>query len=77
MERAWSCPLCEYFDAVPMALCGRWKKLARCCENWKRGVRCYENRRMTLRCYVKWRKTVRSGQEDVRFCQRRQPKIDS
>ena len=90
MARAWSCPLCEYFDSVPvlttMALCGHWKKIARYCENWKRGVRCYGNRRKTLRCYgnrrktlrcyANWRKTVRSGPEDVRSCQRQEPKID-
>ena len=80
MARAWSCPLCEYFDSVPvlttMALCGHWKKIARYCENWKRGGRCYGNRRKTVRCYGNWRKTVRSGPEDVRSCQRQEPKID-
>jgi len=73
MARAWSCPLCEYFDSVlvltTMTLYGHWKKIARYCENWKRGVRCYGSRRKTSCCYVNWKQTVRS-------CQRREPKID-
>ena len=57
-------------------LCGRWKKLARCCENRRKTVHCSGSQKKVLRCYVNWRKTVHSGQEDVRFCQRRKPKID-
>ena len=49
-----------------MTLCGHWKKIAKYCENWRRDVRRYEN----------WKKTGRFGQEDVRSCQRREPKID-
>jgi|TARA_B100001105_G_scaffold255114_2_gene253019 hypothetical protein len=59
-----------------MTLCGHWKKIAKYCENWRRDVRRYENWRKVARCYANWKKTGRFGQEDVRSCQRREPKID-